>query len=399
MPGATARLHQKTPSVLIASTRFHSSSLTSCGPQRGAGDAGGADEHVDRAELGGRPRATAASTSCESGDVARRARARPSIPARLQVERRDPRALGEQALGGGRADAAGGARDERHPAGKSMIVCHDVHPIKSHRHGFRSNRRLPARLATTGSRRDAVRPRRSTTSRSRRRGRDGSPPPTSARPPRRCSARPRSPARPAAGSSPTTSSAPPSSPRVPDDRLLEIYTALRPGRSTAAELEEWARRLEGWEAPRTAAFVREAAAGYVERGLCRWLSRRPRLARSPRAPRRSCGASCSSRRCPSSGSSRRTGRTIPSRSSSSRTASSTRMDGRAAAEFDVIDRFLVAHGLDLDIAAEAMALPDVEIARHARRRRRAARRARPARARADARRSSRASPACSTRSS
>ena len=40
-----------------------------------------------------------------------------------------------------------------------------------------------------------------------------------------------------------------------------------------------------------------------------------------------------------------------------------RMDGRATAEFDVIDRFLVAHGLDLEIAAEAMALPDIEIAR------------------------------------
>ena len=55
--------------------------------------------------------------------------------------------------------------------------------------------------------------------------------------------------------------------RVPDEELLEIYTALRPGRSTAAELEEWARRLDEWEAPLTAAFVREAAAAYVERGL------------------------------------------------------------------------------------------------------------------------------------
>jgi propanediol dehydratase small subunit len=54
---------------------------------------------------------------------------------------------------------------------------------------------------------------------------------------------------------------------VPDDRLLEIYTALRPGRSTPAELEEWALRLEGWNAPRTAAFVREAAAAYADRGL------------------------------------------------------------------------------------------------------------------------------------
>jgi propanediol dehydratase large subunit len=41
----------------------------------------------------------------------------------------------------------------------------------------------------------------------------------------------------------------------------------------------------------------------------------------------------------------------------------TRMDGRDAADFDVIDRFLVAHGLDLEIATEAMALSDVELAR------------------------------------
>jgi len=41
----------------------------------------------------------------------------------------------------------------------------------------------------------------------------------------------------------------------------------------------------------------------------------------------------------------------------------TRMDGRAAADFDVIDRFVVAHGLDLEVAAEAMALEDGELAR------------------------------------
>ncbi len=40
-----------------------------------------------------------------------------------------------------------------------------------------------------------------------------------------------------------------------------------------------------------------------------------------------------------------------------------RMDGRDAADFDVIDRFLVAHGLDLEVAAEAMALSDLELAR------------------------------------
>jgi propanediol dehydratase small subunit len=54
---------------------------------------------------------------------------------------------------------------------------------------------------------------------------------------------------------------------VPDDELLAIYTALRPGRSSAAELESWAARLEALGAPRNAAFVREAAAAYGARGL------------------------------------------------------------------------------------------------------------------------------------
>ena len=40
-----------------------------------------------------------------------------------------------------------------------------------------------------------------------------------------------------------------------------------------------------------------------------------------------------------------------------------RMDGRDAADFDVIDRFVVAHGLDLDVAEEAMAIDDLELAR------------------------------------
>jgi propanediol dehydratase small subunit len=54
---------------------------------------------------------------------------------------------------------------------------------------------------------------------------------------------------------------------LPDETILEIYTALRPGRSTAAELEAWAIRLDGWQAPATAAFVREAAQVYARRGL------------------------------------------------------------------------------------------------------------------------------------
>ena len=57
---------------------------------------------------------------------------------------------------------------------------------------------------------------------------------------------------------------------VPSETILEIYTALRPHRSTAAELAAWADRLESeLAAPLTAAFVREAAAAYAERDLLR----------------------------------------------------------------------------------------------------------------------------------
>jgi propanediol dehydratase small subunit len=55
---------------------------------------------------------------------------------------------------------------------------------------------------------------------------------------------------------------------VPDDVILEIYTALRPHRSTVDELERWAERLErDFQAPLTAAFVREARTVYAERRL------------------------------------------------------------------------------------------------------------------------------------
>jgi len=57
---------------------------------------------------------------------------------------------------------------------------------------------------------------------------------------------------------------------VPSSTILEIYTALRPHRSSAEELEGWAERLETeLEAPLCAAFVREGAAAYAERGLLR----------------------------------------------------------------------------------------------------------------------------------
>jgi propanediol dehydratase small subunit len=55
---------------------------------------------------------------------------------------------------------------------------------------------------------------------------------------------------------------------VPDEVILEVYTVLRPHRSTAAELEGWADRLErDFHATMTAAFLREARAVYAKRNL------------------------------------------------------------------------------------------------------------------------------------
>jgi propanediol dehydratase small subunit len=54
---------------------------------------------------------------------------------------------------------------------------------------------------------------------------------------------------------------------LPDETILAMYTALRPRRSTAAELEAVAEELDGRQAPATAAFVRQAAQVYAERGL------------------------------------------------------------------------------------------------------------------------------------
>jgi propanediol dehydratase small subunit len=55
---------------------------------------------------------------------------------------------------------------------------------------------------------------------------------------------------------------------VPDEVILEVYTALRPHRSTADELESWADRLErDFQAVSTAAFVREARVVYERRNL------------------------------------------------------------------------------------------------------------------------------------
>ena len=48
--------------------------------------------------------------------------------------------------------------------------------------------------------------------------------------------------------------------RLPDEKLLEIYEALRPGRSSQSDLEKLASEVEEtYDAPLNAAFIREAA--------------------------------------------------------------------------------------------------------------------------------------------
>jgi len=55
--------------------------------------------------------------------------------------------------------------------------------------------------------------------------------------------------------------------RLPDDEVLAIYDALRPGRSTPARLTELGASLEARGLPRCAALLAEAAEVYARRGL------------------------------------------------------------------------------------------------------------------------------------
>ena len=56
---------------------------------------------------------------------------------------------------------------------------------------------------------------------------------------------------------------------LPDEEVLAIYEALRPGRSTAAGLEVVAARLDAAGASLCAELVREAVEVYARRGLLR----------------------------------------------------------------------------------------------------------------------------------
>ena len=56
--------------------------------------------------------------------------------------------------------------------------------------------------------------------------------------------------------------------RIPDEEVLAIYDALRPGRSSPGELTDIATGLAERGLPGCAALLREAAEVYARRGLC-----------------------------------------------------------------------------------------------------------------------------------
>ncbi len=55
--------------------------------------------------------------------------------------------------------------------------------------------------------------------------------------------------------------------RLPDEEVLAVYEALRPGRSTPAQLTQLAASLAARGLPRCAALLTEAADVYARRGL------------------------------------------------------------------------------------------------------------------------------------
>ncbi len=56
--------------------------------------------------------------------------------------------------------------------------------------------------------------------------------------------------------------------RIPNDEILEIYEALRPGRSTYYQLLSMSQRIASmYEAEHTGAYIREAADVYRDTGL------------------------------------------------------------------------------------------------------------------------------------
>ena len=146
---------------------------------------------------------------------------------------------------------------------------------------------------------------------------------------------------------------------VPDDLLLAVYTALRPRTSDGGRSSRTGRRSSSPTAPRERrASCGKRPARTRSEGFSPMRSRRF-VSREKRDLHRETLVSP----LPELGLVAADGPLDPAPELVVEDGIVVRMDGRPAAEFDVIDRFVVAHGLDLEVAAEAMALDDAELAR------------------------------------
>ena len=198
------------------------------GVQRVAADAGGADEDVE-ARQSGRPRRRAGVGVAD-------------VVAVRQVEDMDVGAARAEALDGRGADPARAAGDERDTAcevrsGWSWCISIRSRTWPSTRTA--TTRSVPSVPISSGHP-AALRSSELTLLDDERRGRRAA---RDAR--RRCACRPRSPRPRAATQLAENLRRAAELAPLPDDTILEIYTALRPARSSAAELEAWARAARG----------------------------------------------------------------------------------------------------------------------------------------------------------
>ena len=383
MPGSAARLAKKTPSALTAITRFHSSSSTSVRAQRRARDAGRADEDVEAAELAldaghGGVQLGRAGDVAGDGDHRAELRGRGASTrarSRSRIATRPPPAWMRRALAAPMPLAPPVMRAMRPSKSVSVIAACIAAACPGRavaRPGGAASLSAWIRCSTTrsasGGRSSSPRPpaHRSPRSRwrpargarlARRAARDAGDAAAPGR--RRARRRPR-----AAGREPRARGRAGGAARRRGARRLHGAAARAARRRPSSRRSR--QHLADVAAPRCAAFVREAAAvhGRARPAAERRVSEEPRSERfrvRAAAPLRRetlirPDARARARRDERPGRPGAVARDRATASSASSTASRAR-------SFDTLDRFIAAHGIDLAVAPEAMALEDAALAR------------------------------------
>ena len=130
--------------------------------------------------------------------------------------------------------------------------------------------------------------------------------------------------------------------------MLAIYTALRPRRSSAEELESWAHRLDELGAELTAAFVRDAAVSTHSEACLHPDERSARfVAREERELRREVLIEPLAEL----GLVAMDGPNDPEPSLVIVDGEIVELDGRPRDDWDALDHFVAGCGLDLEVAA------------------------------------------------